>query len=70
MAQIHVVVCYDTEDGSTSIDWATTLAKFHEESIYHPEDEKWDYPTDGENKIIDELISQLDHWLEEFHLDI
>lgn len=70
MAQIHLVICYDTEDNSIGVDWQTTLAKFHEENIYHPEAEKWDYPSDEEDKIIDELIPQLDHLFEEFHLDL
>ena len=70
MSQIHLVIMYDTEDRSVSVDWATTQAKFHEENIYRPEEESWDYCTEEEDKIIDELIPQLDHLFKDFRLDI
>lgn len=63
------------EDGwakihSSGVDWTTTMSKFHEEYIYRPGIEKWDYPTVEEDRIIDELIPQIDNHLGHFHLDI
>lgn len=69
MAQIHLVVCYDTEDGSIQVDWATTLAKFHEENVYHPDREEWAYPTEEEDSLLDEIIPELDNHFEYFRLD-
>jgi len=70
MSQIHLVIMYDTEDGTTSVDWETTQARFCEENIFRPEEESLDFCTEEEDKIIEELIPQLDHLFEDFRLDI
>lgn len=70
MAQMHLVLCYDIEANSIEVDWTTTMSRFHEEYIYRSEAGEWDYPTVEEDKIIDELIPQLDNHLSHFHLDL
>lgn len=68
MAQIHLVICYDTESDSVEVDWATTQAKFHEMLVFHPDTGQWDTPSGEEDELVNILIQEVDAALSEVQL--
>lgn len=61
MSEIHAVVCIDSETGRVSIDWATTRAKFSDETVFDGKLHRWTNPSPEEDEKMDKLESILSH---------